>query len=151
VKLWALLSINFVAQLLDSIKLQYCFGLYEQRVSESFSIFLITFSLVLGYTNLFCALLQCSTRMWNSGIVQLTLALLTYRGDEFTCAARIVNDTYNELSHDEYVFHPIIVKKHNWTLSHYQLKREVTENNDVRAVIIPELSHHAYCTIPYRD
>jgi hypothetical protein len=89
--------------------------------------------------------------MWNSGILQLTLALLTYRGDEFTCAAHIVDDTYNELSHDEYVFHPIIVKRHNWTLSHYQLKREVTENNDVRAVIIPELSHNAYCTIPYRD
>jgi len=57
---------------------------------------------VLGYTDLFCALLQCSIRMWNSGILQLTPALLTYRGDEFTCAAHIVSDVYNELSHGEY-------------------------------------------------
>jgi len=27
----------------------------------------------------------------------------------------------------------------------------VKENNEFRAVIITELSHHAYCTFPYRD
>jgi hypothetical protein len=61
--------------------------------------FLIIFSLLRGYTDLLCALLQYSIRMWNSGILQLAPALLTYRRDEFACAAHIVNDTYNELSH----------------------------------------------------